>query len=53
MPPLEMWGTLLECRQAAVAAEQEEKRACGWGWGEAVEEECLLANVRWFDRLAE
>jgi hypothetical protein len=31
MPPLEMWGTPLECCEAAVAAEQEEQRACGWG----------------------
>jgi hypothetical protein len=40
--------------EAAVAAELEEWRACGWGWGEAAGEECLLlANVRWFGGLAE
>ncbi len=48
MPPLEMWSAPLEHCEAAVAAEQEEWRACGWGCGEAVGEECLLANVRWW-----
>ncbi len=52
MPPLE-WGAPLESCEAAVAAEQEEGRACGWGWGEAAGEECLLANMHWYGGLAE